>query len=226
MNSVAKNLKNIRISEGYTQDDLAKALNVTRQTISTWETGRSEPDIDTLASLADYLQIDVTELIYGKKSQPYKIMQKKYIVCCIVFGVIVIIGLIAHLWGQRWLLEYRRQTNDILPGLLYETLLIPICTAAAGALIMSILSFWKATAVKRPWRYLLLIIGIAALAPILGSAIQFAIWNPEPTLNHFISELDLWFPFVFRDMITLSVWEYGTPFIAGICLFLGVNRGK
>ena len=34
MNSVAKNLKNIRIKKGYTQDDLAKALNVTcRQSV-------------------------------------------------------------------------------------------------------------------------------------------------------------------------------------------------
>lgn len=179
-----------------------------------------------LTSLADFLHVDVTELIYGEKATSYQTLQKKYIVCCIVFGVIVIIGLAAHLWGQRWLLDYRRQTNDIIPGLLYETLLIPICTAAAGALIISILSLWKSTVINNPWRYIILILGVAALVPILGSALQFAIWNPEPGRQHFITELNLWFPFVFKDMITLSIWKYGTPFIAGICLFLGLNREK
>ena len=48
MNAVAKNLKSIRTQKGYTQDDLAEALHVTRQTVSSWETGRSEPDIGML----------------------------------------------------------------------------------------------------------------------------------------------------------------------------------
>ena len=79
MNSVAKNLKTIRLKAGYTQSDLAQALHVTRQTVSSWETGRNEPDIATLTALAEYLQTDVTTLIYGPKAPPYQTMQKKYI---------------------------------------------------------------------------------------------------------------------------------------------------
>ena len=98
MNSVAKNLKTIRLKAGYTQSDLAQALHVTRQTVSSWETGRSEPDIESLTAMAEYLQTDVTALIYGPKAPPYQIMQKKYRVWCIVLGVIALCGVAAHLW--------------------------------------------------------------------------------------------------------------------------------
>ena len=39
------NIKNIRMSKGLTQDDLAKAVNVQRTTVTMWETNRSLPNI-------------------------------------------------------------------------------------------------------------------------------------------------------------------------------------
>ena len=75
MNAVAKNLKTIRTQKGYTQNDVAQALHVTRQTVSSWETGRNEPDIGTLTTLADFLQTDVAVLIYGPEKLPYQAMQ-------------------------------------------------------------------------------------------------------------------------------------------------------
>ena len=56
MNAVSKNLKEIRRAKGLTQDQLAEALHVTRQAVSSWETGRSEPDIETLLALATAAQ--------------------------------------------------------------------------------------------------------------------------------------------------------------------------
>ena len=37
----------------YCREELAEKLNVTRQTVSGWETGRRQPDLDTLKELAD-----------------------------------------------------------------------------------------------------------------------------------------------------------------------------
>lgn len=42
-----------RIANNYTQDDLAEILKVTRQTISSYETDRTEPDLNTIRTLAD-----------------------------------------------------------------------------------------------------------------------------------------------------------------------------
>lgn len=76
MNEVAKNLKKIRVSSGMTQEELAEKMFVTRQTISNWENGKSQPDVQTLTSLADSFGVEVSELIYGRK-RPYIRFQKK-----------------------------------------------------------------------------------------------------------------------------------------------------
>lgn len=58
-----ENLKTIRKTKGYTQEELAIKIHVVRQTISKWETGLSVPDADTLSKLADVLEINVSELL-------------------------------------------------------------------------------------------------------------------------------------------------------------------
>lgn len=67
MNKVSKGIKRLRIKNGFTQDALAEKLNVSRQTISSWETDRTQPDIDMLVSISEVLGSPVEELIYGEK---------------------------------------------------------------------------------------------------------------------------------------------------------------
>jgi len=59
----AENLKNLRQEKGLTQADLARALYVSQQAVSLWETGKSYPDIPTLRSLAALLKVKVDDLI-------------------------------------------------------------------------------------------------------------------------------------------------------------------
>lgn len=64
---VEKNIKNFREQKGISQSELAEILNVTRQAVSNWETGKTQPDIDTLHKIADILEVSIDELIYGNK---------------------------------------------------------------------------------------------------------------------------------------------------------------
>lgn len=66
MSTIGKNIKKKRSENGITQDQLAEKLNVTRQTISSWEMGRTQPDVDMLGKLADALEVTVEELIYDR----------------------------------------------------------------------------------------------------------------------------------------------------------------
>ena len=223
MNSVAKNLKTIRLKAGYTQSDLAQALHVTRQTVSSWETGRNEPDIESLTALAEYLQTDVTTLIYGPKAPPYQTMQKRYRVWCIILGVIALCGVAAHLWLRPRLIGYAERTFDVVPLALYQTAVVPLCFAAGGALLPCFLSLWTNTALKKPWRTVALLPGVAAIVPALGCALQFAAWNRAADASG-ASTLKLWFPFALQNQIGLEFWTYAMPFLCGICLFLGCNR--
>ena len=66
---VGKNLKRCRIERGMTQDMLAEKLSVTRQAVSNWERGTTEPDIETLDRLAQTLDVSVELLIYGEDAK-------------------------------------------------------------------------------------------------------------------------------------------------------------
>lgn len=63
LNMLSKNLKIFRKRKGLTQENVAEALNIVRQTVSKWEKGISVPDADMLIRLAEILEVSVNELI-------------------------------------------------------------------------------------------------------------------------------------------------------------------
>lgn len=69
MNQIGNNIKKLRRVKEVTQEQLAEHLNVTRQTISGWETGKNQPDIETLQWIAEYFGVSVEEVIYGRSVQ-------------------------------------------------------------------------------------------------------------------------------------------------------------
>ncbi len=66
---VGKNIAAFRTQMDMTQSELAEKLNVTRQAVSNWENGKTEPDIETLHKISDVLEITIEELIYGSKRE-------------------------------------------------------------------------------------------------------------------------------------------------------------
>lgn len=58
-----ENLKALRKQKGLTQEELAIRLNVVRQTVSKWESGRSVPDADILMKIADVLDVSLSDLL-------------------------------------------------------------------------------------------------------------------------------------------------------------------
>ncbi len=69
MHSISKNLKNIRKKKGWTQQQMADCLFVTRQTISNWENSRALPDLETIEQISQKLEIDSQYLLYGKLTE-------------------------------------------------------------------------------------------------------------------------------------------------------------
>ena len=61
-----ENIRTIRKNKGFTQEELAVRLHVTRQTISKWEKGLSVPDAALLADMAEVFEMPVSELL-GEK---------------------------------------------------------------------------------------------------------------------------------------------------------------
>ncbi len=69
MNVVNTSIKDLRKKKNMTQDELAEKLNVTRQAVSNWENGKSQPDIETLTKLAEIFDVSMERIIYGEKKR-------------------------------------------------------------------------------------------------------------------------------------------------------------
>ena len=67
MANISKNIKRLRTEKGITQESFSKMINVSRQAVSSWETGRTQPDIEMLGILSDALDVSIEELIYGER---------------------------------------------------------------------------------------------------------------------------------------------------------------
>ena len=116
MHNTAHNIRVLRKEKNMTQEDLASALHVTRQAVSSWERGGSCPDFDTLKLRADVLEATPEQLLYGEQAEK-KVHRRKVgyflpVLVCLV-GAILSMA-IFHLAGL----------------LFFIVLLIPICTCA------------------------------------------------------------------------------------------------
>ena len=70
MNGIAKNIKRQRLISGLNVAEFASAASVDETTALGWESGRIEPDIETLKAIAAVFDIETETLIYGKKTKP------------------------------------------------------------------------------------------------------------------------------------------------------------
>ncbi len=62
-NTFGKRLKELRIEKGLSQRKLGEVFNVCNQTISFWESGSREPDLDNLLMIAKYFDVALEFLL-------------------------------------------------------------------------------------------------------------------------------------------------------------------
>lgn len=64
--NIGEKLKLRRQKVGFTQEQIASRMNITRQTLSNWEVGKNTPDISSIIVLAQIYSISLDELLLGK----------------------------------------------------------------------------------------------------------------------------------------------------------------
>ena len=72
INIISRYLKFLRKSYNYTQEDLAKKLDISRQAISKWETGTTIPDLEVLIKISKLYDITINDIL-EPKIQPQQI---------------------------------------------------------------------------------------------------------------------------------------------------------
>ena len=60
-------IKELRQANSIKQAELARAINVSQATMSEYETGKYEPDIETLKKIADYFDVTVDYIVGGDR---------------------------------------------------------------------------------------------------------------------------------------------------------------
>jgi transcriptional regulator with XRE-family HTH domain len=67
----ADRMRELRKEQGLTQDDLAKALGISRSAVGMYEQGRREPDFDILDTAADFFDVSVGYMTGGPDRGSY-----------------------------------------------------------------------------------------------------------------------------------------------------------
>lgn len=216
---VSKNLAALRKRANLTQEQMAEKLHVTRQAVSNWETGKCQPDIETLTALSEALECEVTELIYGAKPAPYRRYAKKYIVWTAVLGALVLAFLACEIWLLPYLNEQAQATFNIVPRTRYVLLGRPAGTAAFGALVIAALSLWADLRLPRKGRIVLLVAGALCFVPLALTVLYYFLGN----MPHWLLPLFR----AIRPLFTAGGIACCTrilPFLGAAALFLGFEK--
>lgn len=67
------NIRKYRKANNMSQDELAEKLQVTRQSVSLWETGQTQPALDSVVALAKIFRVSTDDLLTGDQSEPLEV---------------------------------------------------------------------------------------------------------------------------------------------------------
>lgn len=219
MNAVAKNLKRLRKQAGLTQEELAERLHVTRQAVSSWETAKTQPDIETLTALAEALGTDVNGLIYGPRPPETAMpgIRKGMLSARRPAPFWCWPGPVLEVTLAPYLDRLAYTTYHILPKVCYLLTVPPLALFAAGVLLPALASVWADLRLRGTWLRRIL---TAAGLLLMGWYLLFL----------FFWVADIPIPAVLRGwwsilrMNRYGLLRLGPVFLSGLCLFLGLNR--
>ena len=98
---ISDNIKKYRKENNLSQDELAEKLGVSRQSISLWETGQTQPTIENIIALARIFNVSTDEILDNvgganvpEDEAPAKEKKKVWLILGIVAAAALIIGIV------------------------------------------------------------------------------------------------------------------------------------
>lgn len=79
MNEFSIRLKKLRMNQGYTQQQLANLLGISKSAISMYESGGREPELSTIQKIADIFEVDIGTLIGTSKDTQEEITTSPFV---------------------------------------------------------------------------------------------------------------------------------------------------
>lgn len=172
MNRFSQNLRRVRCQAGLTQQQLADRLHVTRQSVSSWELGRTEPDFETAGRLAEIFGTSVSSLLGEDEKPPYPRFQKRF-----VLGFAVCAGLLLAVSSlELGLFAYWRKLllHDYSPALYAAQLSVPpLLWYSSGVGAVCFFAMWSPVRCGKQARLALLLAALALGLPVLALMAQY-----------------------------------------------------
>ena len=106
---IGMNLKALRKAKGYSQEEVAEKINVSRQSVAKWENEESIPDVIKCSELANLYEISLDELVHDKISVEEESTNSED--GTYVFGIVKV-----GERGQIVIPKHARDVFDIKPG--------------------------------------------------------------------------------------------------------------
>lgn len=144
MTNIGNRIKTLRESRGLTQDAFAELLHVTRQTVSNYENGRSQPDLNMLAEIARVLETDANTLL-GETSAPMQRdvpaaaeERKRAIRRLVIGGALLVLLLLVGIPLKGWA-DAQHADFELLPRFYMKLWFYPALWAIGGWVFMQAL---------------------------------------------------------------------------------------
>lgn len=213
MDRFTQNLRRVRCQAGMTQQQLADRLHVTRQSVSSWELGRTEPDFETAGRLAEIFGTSVSSLLGEDEKPPYPRFQKRF-----VLGFAVCAGLLLAVSGlELGLFAYWRKLllHDYSPALyaaLWKLFVPPLLWYASGLGAVCFFAMWSPVRCGKQARLALLLAALALGLPVLALMAQYL----AVALGNF-TDARVWLAPFLRYPAGRAAIQAVLPVLSGVC---------
>ncbi len=141
-------LQQLRKQKGFTQEELAEVLFVSRAAVSKWESGRGYPNIDSLKAIAKFFDVSIDDLLSGENLLSIAqedSRQAKMRLCDRVFGLLdcsIIMFFFLPFFGQKSNTGIQEvallSLNEIAPYLKVAYCIVLIGMIASGVLTLAL----------------------------------------------------------------------------------------
>lgn len=197
MAKIGRNIREQRMKKGLSQEELAERLYVTRQTISNYETGRSNPDVEMLTRLAEALDTDIQLLIYGEtKKRDMKQIRTAVVSLAVILLLYVIFQKIAGYEEMAVRTRFEMPGISLFMRLTGYPVLFLWAGSAATSLIMALTGGTVPFSVRKNIVHKAVLVpfagGLLFMAPFSISFIAIKIWSwadvllyPEKTMRSY-----------------------------------------
>lgn len=219
---IGRHIRQLRTVNHMTQDDLAQQLHVTRQNISSWETGKSAVSVEYLTALSALFDVSIEELIYGPSpNRPYRKFQRRYFVCIGICGLLLLLILLSRLTALPYIHDIQSTSFLTVYGVLYTIILRVLSSALAGVMLCALVSLWGDLRLRPPFRRISLIFGILFFLAAIFLTILVLVLYCFPHSQLWNSSF---FLYLYRLWLSSKVLQLALPFVGSVLIFLGCNR--